>query len=150
MIAIHKMIASVLGVGYLRPASGTWGTAAAVVFVYLSSVYLQYSLYQNMVSILGLIVVGTFSINKVLEIWGKDPKNVVIDEFVGYLITIAFVPFTLKNLIIAFFIFRFLDILKPLGIRYFDNIDNAFGVMFDDVVAGLYGMIIMLIIHYFA
>lgn len=150
MIAIHKMIASVLGVGYLRPASGTWGTAAAVAFVYFASEYLHYSMYCNIAICSVLIIVGTFSINKVLNIWGKDPKNVVIDEFVGYLITIALVPFTLKNLIIAFFIFRFLDILKPLGIRYFDNIDNAFGVMFDDVAAGLYGMIIMLIIHYFA
>jgi len=147
MLFIHKMIASVGGFGYLRPASGTWGTAAAVAFVYVLNNYFFYSQIIHLSITIVLLAVGIYAIHQVLPIWGKDPKNVVVDEFVGYLITITLIPLTLKNLIIAFFLFRFLDILKPLGIRYFDKIDNAYGVMFDDVLAGLYGMIIMFAIQ---
>lgn len=78
------------------------------------------------------------------EFGQKDSSKIVIDEFVGYLVSIAFLPLTFGYLISAFFLFRFFDILKPIPIR---NIERRFhgglGVMLDDIAAGIFTNIIL-------
>lgn len=141
MIRIHKAITTVMGLGYAPVAPGTFGTAGAFLFCY-GLMHFQGAATQNLILIVMsiiLTIVGIYSTNQVSPEWGDDPGKVVVDEFVGYLITMIAVPFTLKNLLLAFVLFRFFDILKPLGIRYLDkNLKGGTGVMLDDVLAGIY------------
>ncbi len=67
----------------------------------------------------------------------KDCVHIVIDEFVGYLCSIIFLPLTPTFMIAAFFLFRFFDILKPPPIRMIEKLGGGAGVMFDDVAAGI-------------
>ncbi|MBI3592707.1 MAG: phosphatidylglycerophosphatase A, partial [Nitrospirae bacterium] len=74
----------------------------------------------------------------------KDSKHIVIDEFVGYLASVAFLPLTAGYIVAAFFLFRFFDILKPPPIR---NVEKKFhgglGIMLDDLLAGIFTNIIL-------
>ena len=89
--------------------------------------------------IIAVTLIGVYSTQKVTPEWGDDPSKVVVDEFVGILVTMLFVPVTHLNLWMAFALFRFFDILKPLGIRTVDKkLKSAWGVMLDDVLAGVY------------
>ena len=102
-----------------------------------------------------LAIVGTLiSIRPIdrLEIyWGEDPNKVVVDEMVGVWITLLAVPSTKEwyYVISAFLLFRFMDIVKPLGCRAIDKkIHGGWGVMLDDVLAGIYGGIVLFAVEY--
>jgi phosphatidylglycerophosphatase A len=72
-----------------------------------------------------------------------DPDPVVIDEFVGQWITLAAVPHTLLGFTAAFVVFRVFDILKPLGIKWLQDARGGWGIMLDDVAAGLWGAVVL-------
>ncbi len=143
MIQFHKAIATVMGLGYAPIAPGTFGTIGAVIFFLLLNIFgitLSLPLLVSVTLICALV--GIWSTDHVIPEWGDDPSKVVIDEFVGYLITMFLVPVEPKYLLAAFILFRFFDILKPLGIRYLDTkIKGGTGVMLDDVLAGVYACI---------
>ena len=141
MINFHKAITTVMGLGYAPIAPGTFGTIGAVLFYYLLTFAFPLAIPAALLVALAIFftLLGTWSTAKVIPLWGEDPSKVVMDEFVGYLITMVLVPISLKYMIIGFVLFRFFDILKPLGVRYIDlNIKGAWGVMLDDVLAGIY------------
>ena len=75
---------------------------------------------------------------------GKDPGIFVLDAVIGYLVTVAWMhgPSYL-TLVVGFFVFRFFDILKPLGVRRLERIPGADGILLDDVLAGLYGLAVL-------
>ncbi|MEP6611022.1 MAG: phosphatidylglycerophosphatase A [Mucilaginibacter sp.] len=75
---------------------------------------------------------------------GKDPSRVVIDEVAGMCISLLFIPVELKYVITALVLFRFFDILKPLFIRKMEKIPSRWGIMLDDVLAGVYTNLLML------
>ena len=76
----------------------------------------------------------------------KDPGIYVIDEVIGYLITVLwFGPPSLTTLVIAFFVFRFFDILKPPLARRMESLPSGDGILMDDVVAGLHGLVLVMI-----
>jgi phosphatidylglycerophosphatase A len=77
-----------------------------------------------------------------------DAKEIVIDEVVGFLITMTWLPMTWQSVVLGFVIFRFLDIVKPPPIRQFDRkVPGGLGVMLDDVAAGIIGSILMQLIY---
>ena len=88
----------------------------------------------------------------------KDASQIVIDEVIGQSIPIFFIEYIVYSqtqsfgadiylYVISFFLFRFFDILKPFPIRYFDkNYKNSFGILFDDVLAGVYSLIVLLLL----
>ena len=81
--------------------------------------------------------------------WGNDPSRVVVDEMVGVWIPlIVAVPTVWWQVITAFILFRFFDILKPLGIRSLDRRVGAFWVMADDLLAGVYSLFVLLIVKW--
>jgi len=146
MIKLHKAITTVMGLGYAPVAPGTFGTMGAFLFCYGLLHFQGAHTYNPLLVVLSvfLTMIGIYSTDQVTPEWGDDPGKVVVDEFVGYLITLIAVPFSLKNLIIAFVLFRFFDILKPLGIRYLDkNLKGGTGVMLDDVLAGIYACVVL-------
>ena len=141
MNKFHKALTTVLGLGYAPIAPGTFGSIGAFFCCYLIAHFhgiQTYNLFIIVTSVL-LTIIGIWSTNKLTPEWGEDLSKVVLDEYIGYLITLLLVPFTLKNLLIALLLFRFFDILKPLGIRFIDkNVKGGAGVMLDDVLAGIY------------
>ena len=141
MNKFHKALTTVLGLGYAPIAPGTFGSIGAFFCCYLIAHFQGVHTYNIFILITSIIltVIGIWSTDKLTPEWGEDPSKVVLDEYIGYLITLFLVPFTLKNLLIALLLFRFFDILKPLGIRYIDkNVKGGTGVMLDDVLAGIY------------
>jgi phosphatidylglycerophosphatase A len=138
--------------GYAPVASGTVGTAVAIPLYLLvmkaasltQSAWMGWGLYVIVTGV--LFWLGTLGADKIeIAIQQKDSGIVVIDEIVGYLVTMFLVPQRWLWILIGFFVFRFFDILKPYPIRKLDkNPDlKGFGVMIDDVLAGVYGAIVM-------
>jgi len=84
--------------------------------------------------------------NIVEKDWGKDSYRVVIDEVAGMFISVLFVPPDWKWMLIGFVLFRFFDIAKPLYIRRLEALKGGWGVMLDDVLAGIYANILLQII----
>ena len=76
----------------------------------------------------------------------KDPSYIVIDEHIGQAVALLFCNETILNYLLAFILFRFFDILKPFPINYFDRIDNSFGIIADDIAAGLISGIALVIL----
>jgi phosphatidylglycerophosphatase A len=76
--------------------------------------------------------------------WGKkDDRRIVIDEIMGFLVTMLWVPMSIPSVIGGFILFRFFDILKPFPIRHLERVKSGFGVVLDDVLAGIYSNIIL-------
>jgi len=70
---------------------------------------------------------------------GKDPSSIVCDEVAGFMVAALFIPFTPSNMILAFILFRFFDILKPFPVRTLDRmVHGGWGIVLDDVAAGVY------------
>lgn len=80
--------------------------------------------------------------------WGKDPKRIVIDEYASFLLPLFFTTKKIIPLSVAFFSFRFFDILKPFPLRRLEKLPGGWGVMSDDIGAGLYTLIIVLILKF--
>lgn len=150
MKIIYKAFATALGAGYSPFAPGTAGAIVGCVALWLFEKYNVISTTSTPILFIGLItgttVLGIIATNNLEKEWGKDPQKVVIDEVIGLWITMMFIPFTWLNLLIAFVLFRFFDIAKPLGIRKMENLGGGLGVMADDMLAGIYGNIVLLII----
>jgi len=125
------------GTGYSPVASGTVGTIAAIPF-YLLLVRLPLSFY--LLTLVPFFFFSCWVSGLAEEIFGeKDSGKIVIDEVIGYLVTMAGVPLTVPGVVLGFFLFRFFDIVKVEPARYFDrHLKNGYGVVLDDVAAGVY------------
>ncbi len=136
-----------LGSGLSPKAPGTCGTLAAIP-LYLCVAQLPVWAYF-MVMIM-LFLLGTYVSEYVSKALGVDDyKGIVIDEVLGYFITMFLVPLSFGSICMGFLLFRFFDILKPFPIRYLDEkIKGGLGVMLDDVLAGLMAFILMLSLHF--
>ena len=147
---INTLFVTMLGLGKIPKIPGTFGSLATVILLYFFFHILDIS--SNFI-LIGLIIIFIFSFSAVtLHIKNnddKDPKEVIIDEFIGQSIPIYLYEISHgtektpdEALIfygICFVLFRFFDILKPFPVNYFDkNFKNSFGVIMDDVCAGFY------------
>jgi phosphatidylglycerophosphatase A len=146
----HQFIATGLGVGYFPYGPGTMGALLAILVWYPLATYLSYLLWLGI--LFGLIILftilGACSSTVAERYWGEDPSRVVIDEVVGQWITLLAVPavFSWWHVLAAFILFRFFDIVKPLGVRQMENFKSGWGIMADDILAGIYGAIILYLI----
>ncbi|PLX73767.1 MAG: phosphatidylglycerophosphatase A [Desulfuromonas sp.] len=133
-------VSSNAGLGYAPVASGTFGTLAGIPVFWLLAPLPPW-LYT--VTWIGLLAISFWASDLAGKHYGVvDDGRIVIDELVGYLVTVAFLPFTWTNAILGFFLFRLFDIAKPPPASWFDQkMKNGIGVVLDDVVAGLYGAI---------
>ena len=119
-------------------APGTAGTLAAVGLVYLLSLAGGTTLY--LVFTLGLAILSFAAAGQCVSIFGReDPPEVVIDEVCGFLVCMLFIPLNPINLALGFFLFRFFDIAKPFPIRRFEKLPGGYGIVMDDILAGVYG-----------
>ena len=126
--------------GYL-PASGTWGSLCALPFVYFISGY-SFAVQAGIIVLFTLISYGL--IHRSLPHFSeKDPSVIILDEFVGCCITFFCIPLSLTTIVAGFLLFRFFDIVKPLGIAHSEKLPGALGILLDDFCAGLLANIII-------
>ena len=142
----NKIIASIFGIGFLKGG----GTYAAIVtcggiWLLWQCPAMQNPFYLLAITIL-ITLLGVYVSNKVEPDWGEDSSRVVIDEVAGMLISVLFLPQTLYFLIGGLVLFRFFDIVKPLYIRRMEALKGGWGVMFDDVLAGIYANMVLQLI----
>ncbi|MDB5109577.1 MAG: phosphatidylglycerophosphatase [Mucilaginibacter sp.] len=138
----HKLTATVFGLGYVGKGAGTVAAVFCCICWYLAYAGNYPSLYSLIIT--GIIIgIGIWSGNKVEPIWGKDHGRVVIDEVAGMCISLLFIPVTIKYVISALILFRFFDISKPLFIKKLEFLPGGWGVMMDDVLAGIYANILL-------
>jgi phosphatidylglycerophosphatase A len=146
MRKIMMKIATVWDIGVGRRGPGTWGTLAAVpLYVVLS--FLPWWAY--MVSTLGLIVLAIVASEIYEQESGThDLPQVVIDEVVGFLVTMVLIPRTWQSILAGFFLFRVLDIWKPFPIRWVDRrVHGGVGVVADDLLAGVIANLILQVLY---
>jgi phosphatidylglycerophosphatase A len=92
---------------------------------------------------LALTALGIWSGNGVESVWGEDSPKAVLDEVVGMYVAVLFHPLRWQYILAAFVLFRVLDIWKPLGIRRTEALPGGWGVMVDDIVAGIYANLVL-------
>jgi phosphatidylglycerophosphatase A len=125
------------GTGFFPVASGTVGTLGAIPF-YLALSRLPLPLY--LLTVLAFTLFACWASGLAETIFAeKDSGKIVIDEVAGYLVTMIAVPVTWQGVVAGFFLFRLFDIVKPQPARWFDrSLKNGYGVVLDDIAAGLY------------
>ena len=157
-----EMLLTTGGLGHMRPASGTWGSLPPVIIAYglimlgigpgdpLSWVYYLVLALICIIYSAACVLLGHEAEAK----WGKDPSEVVADETAGQCLTLMFIPAGICNcpmttmgaVLGAFFLFRAFDILKPWPAGAMQNIAGGWGILLDDIFAGIMGGIALLII----
>lgn len=146
---VNKMvlqIATFFGIGSLPKAPGTWATLAAlpVAYVFLKLGPLPYMVLTFLLLIVGIIACDILEKSRS----SHDDGDLVIDEVVGLLITMTWLPITWQSFVLGFFLFRILDIFKPFPINLLDKrIKGGLGVMLDDVAAGIIANVVLQLIY---
>jgi phosphatidylglycerophosphatase A len=139
---ISQWFATCCYVGYLPFAPGTWGSLLACIAIYL------FPTFVNPFIILSVAVAAVVTSERARgdEV---DPGRIVIDEFVGVLVTMACHKLTIPSLLAGFILFRAFDILKPYPIRRLEHLPGGFGIVADDVLAGGYASVALFISGWF-
>jgi len=144
-------LATGFGSGYSPIAPGTMGTAVAIPIYLLLEFHLQLGLFAYIAVVVLITALGCVVAQRAGRHFGAaDAGQIVIDEIAGFLIGMTAAPPRWQSLMIGFVLFRLFDIVKPWPARYFDRrVANGFGVVMDDVAAGLYMLLVMLLLNYF-
>ena len=151
-----KLFVSIFFIGYIKFASGTWGSLAAILILYPC---IKFNLLSFETLIIVFIILFFFS-NLCINFFSNftnsnDSKHIVIDELLGVFIILIFYDYVFiyndfMTLILIFFIFRLFDIIKIFPANYIDkNLKNGYGVMMDDIVAGIYTIFTLIILNVF-
>jgi phosphatidylglycerophosphatase A len=131
----------VFGAGYAPVASGTVGSFVTVVAIWL----LPLTPLRIAVALVVVVLVGIWAGSRVERLLGKkDPGVIVIDEVAGMLLSVILLPPTIPVLITAFLLFRLFDIWKPFPARESQALTGGMGVMVDDLIAGVYALVLVL------
>lgn len=141
--------------GFLPLAPGTWGALLAIALwlpLYLWAAQ-PVIFWVTLGAAIVYTIAGTWASSESEKYWGKDPVAACADETVGQWISllplsgVAVTPWW--EIIVSLALFRFFDIAKPLGIRAMERLPRGYGMMADDILAGIYSVVILLIINHF-
>ncbi len=156
MTKLHKIIATGLGTGYVPIAPGTAGSILGIILLFGFNKWLEHSGYTldemaliNLVVIVLVLLIGVYAIKNIHKTWQHDASEIVIDEIVGVWIAALFIPIKWQYYLYALLLFRFFDIVKPLFIRKLDNKPSDWSVMLDDVLAGIYSLVVIQVLYHF-
>lgn len=138
--SLSKHIATLSFIGYLPVAPGTWGTA----FAFLLTILLKPDDVTLLIIFIPAFLVGLITSHNAEKILGKDSTHIIIDEFCGYLLSVAFIPKSTAYLLSGFILFRIFDVIKPPPIRRLEEtVPGGAGVMLDDILAAVYSNVCM-------
>ncbi len=147
---INFLFVTLLGIGKIKKVPGSFASLATTLFLFFLFHILNASPNIVLFTIIIIIFISLYSVNIFIKnLTNKDPKEIVIDEFIGQSIPICLYEIAhegpketdqvLTSYFIMFILFRIFDIVKPYPVSYYDkNFKNSFGVIMDDVCAGLY------------
>jgi phosphatidylglycerophosphatase A len=136
-------------IGYFPLAPGTVGSAAGLVIYALVAWSGSWWVEAGAIAVVFVVGVWAATIGE-RYFGGIDPGPIVIDEVLGMLVTLAFVPVGIKGAVVGFLVFRVLDVIKPFPAGRLESLHGGVGVMADDAAAAVYGNIVMrLIAAYF-
>jgi phosphatidylglycerophosphatase A len=146
MLKVNRFFFLLLGTGfgsgYFSLASGTAGTVVGICFFWCFS---KFSPLLYLITLLSFIFLSAWiadGAEKILQ--QKDAPAIVIDEIAGFLVAMLWIPFSAINVGVGFLIFRLLDILKPFPACWIDrNLSGGWGIVLDDVAAGIYANLIL-------
>tara|TARA_Y100000780_G_C13481579_1_gene338737 strand:- start:97 stop:561 length:465 start_codon:yes stop_codon:yes gene_type:complete len=145
MIRLAFAIATVFKAGYIPIAPGTVGSIIGLLVFWLIKDYASFTI--EMFVAAALFFAGVWAstiVEQVLE--RHDPGVVIVDEVVGMLVALMLLPPTITVMFVAFLLFRVFDIIKPYPARWCEQLSRGWGIMMDDVVAGLYVNVLIHII----
>ena len=154
---INFLFVSLFGIGKIKKIPGSFASLATTLFLFFLFHILNVSPNIVLFAIIIVSLVSLYAVNVFIkDLTNKDPKEIVIDEFIGQSIPICLYEVahnipkdngdTLKFYLIMFVLFRVFDIAKPFPVSYYDkNFKNSFGVIMDDVCAGLYVVLVLVL-----
>ena len=139
MNRLASLISTFFGVGLLPKAPGTWGSLVTLPIAYLIATY--FGTNGLLAFVLIVTIVGVWASNLYVRSTGKkDPGEVVIDEVAGQSLALSLVPLDWRLYLVAFVLFRIFDILKPKPVSTLEALPDGWGIMLDDLMAGLYAL----------
>lgn len=142
----EKIVGSGLYTGYIPFASGTFGSLVGTLIYFIPGFENSYVIIP---SIIVLFIYGIYVSGKFEKQYGKDPSQCTVDEIVGTWISFILLPKKIIIIIIAFLVWRLLDIVKPFPARNSEKLSGGLGIMLDDVISGIYTLIIIHLTVYF-
>ena len=161
MKKINVLISTFFGNGYISKIPGTFTSLSTLIILYIFFEILHFNNLNYILILYSIIFFYSFYavMDSEMEFDNKDPRQIVIDEVLGQAMPlILLVYLSSKNLInipieiyylLSFILFRFFDIVKPFPVSYFDKQHkNFFGIIMDDIVAGLYTMLIIYLVSF--
>jgi len=144
---LARFLATVGYVGYAPVAPGTAGSLAALPVVWYVYPRLSPAIAGSFV--LGFCVIAIWAAHQEVSDEQKDPQHVVIDELVGQMIALLFIPLGIFTIAAGFALFRIFDVFKPFPSRQSEKLPGGWGIVIDDVVAGIYANIVLQVFIYF-
>ena len=157
---INFLFVTLFGIGKIKKVPGSFASLATTIFLFFLFHVLNVSPNFVLLSVIIIFFISLYAVNiYIKDLTNKDPKEVVIDEFIGQSIPICLyeiahegpkeISQVLTFYFIMFILFRIFDIVKPYPVSYYDkNFKNSFGVIMDDVCAGLY-LVAVLVLYMF-
>ena len=154
---INFLFVTLFGIGKLKKIPGSYASLVTTIFLFILFHILNFSPNIVLIGIIIVFLISIYAVNIFIkDMDNKDPKEVVIDEFIGQSIPICLYEIAhegtketnevLTFYFIMFILFRIFDIVKPYPVSYYDkNFKNSFGVIMDDVVAGLYVVLVLIL-----
>lgn len=143
-----KLIATSFGFGFLPVAPGTWGAILAIILWLPLYIWAPaaVTVVVTAIAVLVFTVLGTWASSVSERYWGADPVVACVDETVGQWISLLpVVPLCpWWEILLSLALFRFFDIVKPLGIRSMERLPRGYGMMADDILAGIYSAAILI------
>lgn len=147
------VLGTFFGAGYLKPGPGTWGSLAAAAIWYFGLRAAHLNGWANggitFAAALVVTLVGIPAATVVERESGReDPGFVVVDEVAGQWVALAMAPVEIRHAVLGFALFRVFDIVKPWPARQLEWLHGGTGIMLDDLAAGAYALIIMLVVQH--
>lgn len=148
---LPKLLATSFGAGFLPVAPGTWGAIVAIILWLPLYIWATPAVTVTITVAAAIIyfIVGTWASNEAERYWGKDPVAACADETVGQ--WIALIPLNCLcpwwEILVSLALFRFFDIFKPLGIKAMEKLPGGYGMMADDILAGVYSAVILYVLN---
>ncbi len=147
MSSFKVLFGTLLGVGNLPKAPGTWGSLVTLPLIYLA--FWLSPQFGILILLIGTVLLSLWTSDAAVVKYGEDPAQFVMDEAAGQTLVFIATPFLfsvgpdLFLLLTGFLLFRFFDVKKPLGINKLQDLHGKYGILADDLLAGTYSLLLL-------